>query len=197
MNDKELLKLIKSRRSIRNFKDIPVKEEDLRDLVEAGIFAPSGANTQNQRFVVTTKQEDIDFFGKNRHYLIKSCKAIISVWSDWSACWNNYPKKSKFFPNLPYWDCGASIQNILILAESKGLSTCWVSMHPKMPCMKKVNKKFSIPKDYEIMGLVVIGYANEKINYEKDIHPGSKLRRRPIKRKPIDFYIHKWRNNAV
>ena len=61
MNPKELLSLIKNRRSIRKFKNIPLKEEDLLDLIEAGIYAPTGSNTQCYRFILITNKEDIKF----------------------------------------------------------------------------------------------------------------------------------------
>lgn len=183
-----LLNLIKSRRSIRKFKNIPVSEKNLLELVEAGIYAPSGANTKNYRFVITTNRDDINYMGKNRTKYFKTCKAIIFCFADWSACWNNYPKKSKFFPNLPYWDCGAAIQNILLLAHDKGIGSCWISMHPEMKCMTYINEQFKIPKTYEIMGSIAIGIPDEIVNYEKDLHQG-----RPIKREPINFYIHKWK----
>jgi len=180
--------IIKSRRSIRKFKNIAINPNDLKDLIEAGSYAPSGANTQCQRFVVTTNNDDIEYMGINRTKYFKTCKAIIICFADWSVCWNNYPEKSKFFPNLPYWDCGASIQNILLLAEEKLLSTCWISMHPEMKCMKWINETFNIPESYEVMGSIAIGYADEQVNYENDLH-----QKRPIKRKEVKDYIFNWR----
>ena len=175
----KIFDLIKSRRSIRKFKNIPIKLQDLKDLIEAGIYAPTGANTQCYRFAITTNPLDIEHMSINRTKYFKSCKAIILCFADWSVCWNNYPKKSKQFPNLPYWDCGAAIQNILLLATEKGLGTCWISMSPQMKCMEYINKIFNISNTCEIMGA---------IDYEKDLH-----QKKPIKRHPLDFYILNWR----
>jgi nitroreductase len=183
-----LKNLIKSRRSIRKFKDIPISSSDLKELIEAGIYAPTGANTQCYRFVVTTNAEDIAYMGKVRTKYFRTCKAIIFCFADWSACWNNYPEKSKYYPNLPYWDCGASMQNIILMAEAKKIGSCWISMSPQMKCMDYINQTFNIPETYEIMGAIALGYPNEEVNYEKDLH-----QRRPIKRKSLDFYIHNWK----
>ena len=178
--------LIKSRRSIRKFKAIPVKNEDLLDIIEAGTFAPSGSNTQCYRFVVTTSSRDIRYLGVNRLSFFKTCKAVILCFADWSVCSNNYPKKSKLFAHLPYLDCGASMQNMLLMATEKGLGTCWITMHPDMKCMDYINHTFEIPTSYEIMGSIAIGYADEVVDYETGIHA-----KRPIKRKNINHYI--WR----
>ncbi|MGA2285480.1 MAG: nitroreductase family protein [Dehalococcoidia bacterium] len=47
-----LEKAVLNRRSVRNFKEKPVPEHLLRRVLEAGRFAPSGANCQPWRFVV-------------------------------------------------------------------------------------------------------------------------------------------------
>jgi len=44
--------IIKRRRSTRHFTDEPVSHETLLKLVEAGVYAPSGSNTQCQRFLI-------------------------------------------------------------------------------------------------------------------------------------------------
>lgn len=54
----ELKSAIEQRRSIRKFKDEPVSEELIAELIEAGRLAPSGSNLQGTRYVVI-KSEDI------------------------------------------------------------------------------------------------------------------------------------------
>ena len=41
-----MIDMIKSRRSIRSYTEEKVKEEDLKEIVECGLLAPSGMNTQ-------------------------------------------------------------------------------------------------------------------------------------------------------
>ena len=47
-----LLKIIKSRRSIRKYKSDPVSLEDVMKVLEAARWAPSGNNSQPWEFVV-------------------------------------------------------------------------------------------------------------------------------------------------
>ena len=46
------MKIIHDRRSIRDYSDEPVSEEDMRMILEAGRLAPSGENAQPWRFIV-------------------------------------------------------------------------------------------------------------------------------------------------
>ena len=49
-----MIKEIESRRSIRRYKDIPVKEELIEEILKAGMLAPSSKNRQPWHFIVTT-----------------------------------------------------------------------------------------------------------------------------------------------
>ena len=46
-----------TRKSVRKFTQDPVKEEDLRTLLDCGRMAPSGVNRQAWRFIVLRAQE--------------------------------------------------------------------------------------------------------------------------------------------
>ena len=53
----ELIDVIKARRSIRKFRDEPVSDEIIDELLEAGRLAPSGSNLQPWRFVIVKSDE--------------------------------------------------------------------------------------------------------------------------------------------
>jgi nitroreductase/NAD-dependent dihydropyrimidine dehydrogenase PreA subunit len=55
----EFEKLVFTRRSVRNFKEISVPESIIQRILEAGRFAPSGGNCQPWKFVVITNKEMI------------------------------------------------------------------------------------------------------------------------------------------
>ena len=50
----EVEKTVFTRRSVRNFKDKPVPEAIIQRIIEAGRFAPTGANCQPWKFIVIT-----------------------------------------------------------------------------------------------------------------------------------------------
>ena len=56
----ETLKVIRNRRSIRNFMDEQIKKEELDAILEAGLYAPSGMNSQDWHFTVIQNRKMID-----------------------------------------------------------------------------------------------------------------------------------------
>lgn len=188
MNDKELLNLIKIRRSVRKFKNIPIKKEDLLELIEAGVFAPSGSNSQCYRFLVITRQSDIDFLAKYKLKIINRAKAVIMVLADLNKCYYLKKEKSTIFDKLPYQDTAIAIQNICLLAEAKGIANCIIHMSNNLPHIQKIRDRFDLSDNYEFMGLILLGYPDEIIDYETTIHA-----KRPIKRDKIERYIVGWR----
>jgi len=57
LGDMSVQDAIKTRRSIRRFKDKPVTVDQMRRIIEAGTYAPSGKNGQPWRFTVLTGHE--------------------------------------------------------------------------------------------------------------------------------------------
>src|SRR4030065_814751 len=76
MNIQDLEKLIKERRSIRQWKKQEVPDELLRKAVELATWAPNGGNYQGWRFIIVKKKEMIE----------KMANAVQSV-SDKIASW--------------------------------------------------------------------------------------------------------------
>lgn len=60
MNYDEYLALVKSRRSIRAFKDQEVSDEDIMKIIDAARFAPSGMNFQPWEFIVVRDKKTIE-----------------------------------------------------------------------------------------------------------------------------------------
>jgi len=58
-NVSELVALMRSRRSCRNYQDTPVPLAMLLDLVKIGTTAPSGTNSQGWNFVILPSREDL------------------------------------------------------------------------------------------------------------------------------------------
>ena len=59
----ELVRLMASRRSCRNYRQTPVEKEILADLVKIGASAPSGTNSQLWTFTVLAQRDDVTALG--------------------------------------------------------------------------------------------------------------------------------------
>ena len=55
---------LKSRRSIRKFKDEQISDEDLKTILEAGTYAPTGRGAQSPKIVVIQNPDTIKEFSE-------------------------------------------------------------------------------------------------------------------------------------
>ena len=188
MSEYSLLTIIKDRRSIRKFLQQRVSERDISDIIEAGIHAPSGSNTQCYRFLIITDKKDIDYLGTAKIPIVANAPVIILAVADLRDCKYLQTKRAKVFDKLPYQDVAMAMQNMCLLAEAKGLGSCVIHLSEQWHTAKEIKKYFNLQDYHELMGMILLGYSNELVNYEKGSHAG-----RPIKRKAIEHYILKRR----
>lgn len=207
------------RRSVRVFRDDPIPESILDDLITAAKFAPSGSNWQNQRYLVVTDREEILRIGgvrfvwpykaasqskvKKNHIggILGHGTALILVFAD--AARNDARGNGEYYiwESLEIQNCAASIQNILTMATAHGLASCWVSASDNMNYTRMLSGKnwrdalqnYEIPTSYKIQGIVVLGYP--KSIDEKGYAKGEKMHGAtnwvPTTREPNDFYMVK------
>ena len=59
----ELVRLMASRRSCRNYRETPVAREIIADLIKIGTTAPSGTNSQRWTFTVLAERDEVNALG--------------------------------------------------------------------------------------------------------------------------------------
>ena len=84
MNEFPIQKVIRQRKSIRDFKPEPVPKELIEKIIEAGIWAPSNSNRQPWEFIVVTGNKLKELNEKLREALEigKSSKRELKTWDD-------------------------------------------------------------------------------------------------------------------
>jgi len=100
MNIQDLEKLIKGRRSIRQWKKEDIPDELLRKAVELATWAPNGGNYQGWRFVIVKNKEVI---GKMAN-AVQAAADRIASWPEatsWQEDVRRYQKNSSYFRNAP------------------------------------------------------------------------------------------------
>lgn len=60
----EVIASIKTRRSIRKYKDEPVNHELVKKIVETTIYAPSWKNTQIVRYTIIDRKDTIEWLAR-------------------------------------------------------------------------------------------------------------------------------------
>jgi len=162
----DVLNLLKSRRSIRIYQDKPVPQDLLLQILEAGRWAPTGANLQPWHFIVVTDAEKRRRIGEvARFFFIKSShveKAPVVLVLGFDTRKGKYGR----------YDATLAGGNMITMAASLGLGTCWIGAFDE-PRVKEI---LEIPQDIEVIGLITLGYSDERaeipprVELEKIVH---------------------------
>ncbi len=147
---------IKNRRSIRNFTADPLEEKELRNLIlRAGIWAPSGGNAQNWRFIVITDQKVLNKLKLVSPGLLGSPQTIIIICQDLV---NALEKGGELgVKTLSLMDTAMAAQNIMLAAYAVGLGTCPIaSFHPEA-----VQRIMGLPVHIYPQLLISVGFSRE------------------------------------
>ena len=147
--------LIENRRSIRKFKtDKPVGREQLKQLLEAAMAAPSACNSRPWEFIAVTKREVLDKIA-GVHQNAGMCKTATAAIIVVAIPQQGIPEG--YYPQ----DCGAATQNILLKAVELGLGTCWCGVFPKAPRVSAIRDLFNIPEPKIPINVIAIGFPDE------------------------------------
>ena len=152
----EVKEALLKRRSIRKFEDTPVKEEDILELLHAGMSGPSAVNKRPWEFyVVTNKEKLLELKKASPFSKIEAPLAII-------VCGNLL--RALPLKLADYWiqDCSASTENILLRATDLGLGAVWCGAYPQKGAVKAIRKVLSIPIYNKPLNIIYIGYPKEE-----------------------------------
>ena len=184
----QTLEAISQRRSIRKFKDTPVTDEQIREILRAATLAPSGKNGQPWRFIVVRGEKRVGMLEAMRAGLAKheargestgSAKWTVQVMAQAPVTIfifnpeGMYPWMTRSIDQA-FWDLvniqsvGAAIQNMCLATLDMGLGSLWIadiiSAYEELCAY--------LEQDCQMVAALSIGYPDEE--------PGA----RP--RKPVD-----------
>jgi len=144
----DFLKTIKTRRSIRKFKNKPIASEIITHILEAGRWAPSGLNNQPWRFMVLSgqKKDTLCQFTHCRN-IIKSADKLIAVFLDKQVSYN-YEKDLMAI--------GAAIENMLLYIHSQKLGAVWLG--EILNQRKKIHRFLRLKPHLQLEAVIALGY---------------------------------------
>lgn len=176
----ETREAILRRRSIRKYKDIPISDEDLRDIMECGMYAPSASNLQPWHFVVVrspekkrkveelmgiviekTRPELEEHFARHPEVVRETVAfmkqlggAPVYVLVFWYK-----PDFNGKNPNVISMSNGAAIENILIAAADRGIGSCWLTAPLDAGIGDRLREEFA-PGKGEFAAMLTLGYPD-------------------------------------
>ncbi len=154
--------------AVRAYRDEPVPDDVIREILEAGRLTASAGNRQSWDFVVVQDkpvlQSLANHSGGHGPYVGQAAFAIAVV-ADKSA--------------LGLSDASRAIQNMILAAWAQGVGSNWVGFSDML---NEINPILGIPEDLDIVAILPFGYPADP-----SLGKGVK------KRKPFDEIVH-WGN---
>ena len=175
--ENEALRVLKNRRSIRKFKSEQIKDEELKQVIEAGEYAPTAMGLQSPLIVAVQNKEDVQKLNELSLYIMNrdgngvkreglpyyGAPTIIIV----------FATKRARNELLGILDASSVITNMLNAAYAVGLGSVWINRSKEIFELeegKKLLKKWGINEE-------VVGVASMALGYSDMPNPEPKPRR--------------------
>ena len=153
--------LVRATRSYRRYKQTPITEETLRDLVDLARLSASGGNIQPLKYVLTCDPE---------------INAKIFPCTIWAGYLKNWPgpaegeRPTAYITVLldrnvsksPGCDHGIACQNIVLGAMERGIGACMIGSIKR----NELAAVLGIPEAYEILVIIALGEPAEEVTIE-------------------------------
>ena len=163
----EALECIKTRRSIRKYKEQAVTEQDILNIIENAAYAPSWKNTQTSRYIAVLDSElknrlatecMMNFeFNENT---AKNAPAIVVLTTINER--SGYERDGSFSTSKgTHWqsfDAGIAAQTFCLSAHALGMATVIMGIFDEC----KVAELLQIPDNQSVSAVIVLGYADEE-----------------------------------
>ncbi len=185
----DFMEIVRSRRTIRFFKQDPICEDVLSELVEAARRAPSASNGQPLEYVIVNDNGQVErvfeqlAWGAYVHPRRNPpagrrpvAYIVVLINSEWEL------------GRFGAVDAAAAIENILLAAWSKGIGSCWLASVKR----ESAAEILDIPEQCRIDSVVALGYpdetplleecTSESIEYYLDDDDRLHVPKRPLKK---------------
>ena len=152
----EAIRALLERRSIRAYTDQQVPDELLNAVLEAGLYAASGMNTQGVRLVAVRDRETRDLLSRLNAAVMGTdrdpfygapCVVVVLADPEIYGGWVE--------------DGALALGNMMNAAHALGLGSCWIHRARQVfdaPEGKELLKKWGLPEHLRGVGNCILGY---------------------------------------
>jgi len=181
ISEEQAVQFLRSRRSVRLFKDKPIEKEKLKRLIEIARYAPTGSNSQLVEWTVFTDKNEIrklagltvdwmKYMQENDPGAAKLpyIPLIISAWEmGMDVVLRDAP--ALIIASAPATAIGGMIDVSLalsyfeLMAQKMGIGTCWAGlMHGGMLLWQPLKEAVGLPEGHIHHYAMMLGYAKPK-----------------------------------
>ena len=187
-----LLTTIKRRRSIRRYADMQIPKDDLKKIIEAGLFAPNAGGGQRSVIVAVHSPKIVEQVGKlNLACMDRSRLAGGFVSKEQPSIIDDPTIKSGFYgaptvvivfaqKNFLYSipDAFCAAENMVLMATELGISSCIIARGEETFANaegEKMLRDWGVPDNMIARCFVILGYNEGDYPAEKPRKPGRSL----------------------
>ena len=146
-------RLLFERRSIRSWSSNPVPPHLVERVIEAGLWAPHACNLQTVRVIIVHGPTAAELLpmGETRgaavYLVICQDMRIYEMYKD------SVPEHNRGL------DCGAAVQNMLLMAQAQGLGAVWGTFDDRVS--GRIRRHFDVPSHIHLVTYVALGWPAE------------------------------------
>ena len=151
------LEIIRTRRSCRCYKPEQITDEQLRNVLEAGTYAPTSRGMQSP-FIVAVQNKDL---------LARLAKMNAEVMGTDSNPYYDAPTYVLVFVPDGFangvYDAALVLQNMMLAAHAQGLGSCWIHREREMFATeegKELMNQWGLPDGLIGIGALALGYPD-------------------------------------
>jgi len=139
-----------TRRSIRKYKNEPVPEAVLHNILEAGRLSPSAVNRQPWHFIVVKDQTVKEAISHERYsrFIKEADFTVVGL----------YLPSEALTEKLSLIDVTIALQSMVIAAWTQGVGSCWIGGFNE----EKLKETLNLPDESKIVCLVSFGIPDEE-----------------------------------
>ena len=168
----EALECIKTRRSIRKFKEEPVKRETIDAIIEVASMSPSWKNTQISRYTIVEDKSVLENIADNcvldfefNQKTIKRAPQLVVVSMIEKRC--GYEKDGSYTTSKEdrweMFDAGIASQTFCLAAHDLGVGTVILGIFDEA----KIAEAIQLPEGQKVAALIAMGYPNQECEAPK------------------------------
>jgi len=144
---------LRTRRSVRTYQDKLIPHDNIEEMLRMSTHAPSACNRRGWRFIlIEDKNRLLWLYKKGSAAFINNINQAILV------CYYRHTDNLEW--NDVDQSAAAAIAYFQLIAHINGIGSCWIC---HLPPRKEVKKYFKIPKQYNPIALISIGYYKKNM----------------------------------
>jgi nitroreductase len=150
--------LMISRRTIRQFKRIPVGRGVLEKIINAARLAPSAANLQPLEFIAVDETRISAEIYPCLHWAAYIAPRGDPKPGQEPAAYVVVLVNQNIRKNMFEYDVGASVENMILAALEEGIGACWLLSIER----ERIMELLKVPADYRVDSVLALGYPAEQ-----------------------------------